>query len=155
MANPELRIDDQNLLDGFAALLDAVEDTRPAMREIAAILADRAEESFDKEQSPSGVPWAFHSEVTQRLRAAIGRGSGKKLKVTGQLAASVQSESGQDFARVGTNKVYAAMHQFGGVTSPKSMIPGKGIPARPFLGVNKDDTKEIIDMINDHILRHS
>jgi len=148
-----LIINDDNLKNGLMALQFAAGNTAPAMREIAAIMADRAEESFDMEQSPEGVPWAELSEVTMKFRRAIGRDTGKKLKVTGQLAASISSQYGDGFAKVGTNKVYAAMQQFGGTTSPRSMIPDKDIPARPFLGSNQNDRNEMADVINKFIVK--
>ena len=41
---------------------------------------------------------------------------------------------------VSATPVYAAMQQFGGTTGSGSMIPGKKIPARPFLPIKPDGT---------------
>jgi phage gpG-like protein len=42
------------------------------------------------------------------------------------------------------------MQQFGGTTSPRSMIPGKRIPARPFLGISDSDETMILKTVNDY-----
>jgi phage gpG-like protein len=45
--------------------------------------------------------------------------------------------------RVGTNKVYAATHQF-----------GRGaIPARPFLGLSEEDVRDAVETLADHMRR--
>lgn len=84
-------------------------------------------------------------------------GKGKLLqRSSGGLAASVQAFHTSDTAGVGSNKVYAAIHQLGGQTRPheirprrkkalafggrvvkKVNHPGSKIPARPYLPVDK------------------
>jgi phage gpG-like protein len=65
----------------------------------------------------------------------------------------------------GTNKKYAAVHQFGATIKAKSAgglrfaLPGVGfvtvravkIPARPFLGVNADDGRQMLALVNEAI----
>ncbi|QIJ05526.1 hypothetical protein [Shewanella chilikensis] len=36
--------------------------------------------------------------------------------------------------------------------SPKSMIPGKETPSRPFLGLSEEDEKEVFKIVKDYIL---
>jgi phage gpG-like protein len=47
--------------------------------------------------------------------------------------------------------VYAAIQQFGGKTSPKSMIPNKEIVARPFIGLGSEDEYDILDVLIDYL----
>ena len=47
----------------------------------------------------------------------------------------------------GLELVYAAIQQFGGTTSPKSMIPGREIPSRPFLGLSQEDEGEVMAIL--------
>lgn len=60
-------------------------------------------------------------------------------------------DAGKQEVSVGTGKEYAAIHQFGGITAPGSMIPGKEIPSRPFLGLSDDDETEILNIIRDYV----
>lgn len=66
--------------------------------------------------------------------------------------------------RVGTDVLYAAVHQFGATIKPKKgdrlffTVGGRKvaakqvrIPARPFLGLSKSDEAEITQIIDDEI----
>lgn len=54
---------------------------------------------------------------------------------------------------LGSNEVYAAMQQFGGITSAKSMMPGNEIPARPFLGIAPYEREKVVDIVAGHLRR--
>jgi phage virion morphogenesis protein len=104
---------------------------------------------------------------TKKQRADAGR-AGKILQVSGSLAASISPSYGDDFAVVGTNKVYAPIHQFG--SHPYKIKPRNklalafggrvvksvnhpGVPARPFLGLSDTAKNGIIDAIESYISR--
>ncbi|MGL4885387.1 MAG: phage virion morphogenesis protein, partial [Aeromonas veronii] len=67
--------------------------------------------------------------------------------------------------RWGSNRIYAAIHQFGGVIKAKTsqglaftLANGDGVvtqsvtmPARPFLGINKDDEEDIVHRVRDYV----
>lgn len=67
----------------------------------------------------------------------------------GGLAGSVNYKAAQDHVILGTNKVYGAIHQFGGQA-------GRGlkttIPARPYLVVQDEDVKEMQAALMDFVL---
>lgn len=94
--------------------------------------------SEDK-SSPDGEAWAAWSPAY-----AEGRKKGKKLlDDSGALITSMAWDVTSDDLRVGSNLIYAALHQFGGTDD---MAPGAAaVPARPFLGVSPDDAVEIED----------
>lgn len=119
---------------------------------IAEALRTSTDERFDTESAPDGSAWA------RSIRAS---GGGKTLTDTGDLRNSIHARSSEAGAEIGTNKVYAATHQFGdgGRTiraKNKPMlsfqIGGRWIhakqvtikiPARPFLGLSNADREEI------------
>ncbi len=126
-----------------------VRDTTPLMAGIAAELAHQTELNFEAEGRPA---W---------LGLKTGR-DGKILQDSGQLAASISTDHGQDFAQIGSNKVYAAIHQLGGKTKPHvieakpgKMLhfggvfrkrvnhPGSNIPARPYLPFLADGSLQV------------
>lgn len=126
------------------------------MAEIAGALFFGVEEAFEREEDPNtGTPWADLSDFTKARRKKQGHWPGKKLQVSqAGLASSINSDSGQDFAQVGTNKVYAPTHQRGakkgefGTGSYKTRqgtfpIPWADIPARPFLGLSETTAEEV------------
>ena len=60
---------------------------------------------------------------------------GRILQRRGELAASITSKYDENSAVVGTNKIYAAIHQFGGNAGRGEKVQ---IPASPFLQVDSD-----------------
>lgn len=144
----EIDYKDRSVLNALRRLDDRLGNLKPAMRDIAGVLADASERAFQDEADPAtGAPWAPLTEATVGMRGD----AHPILQRSGQLAASISPDWGRDFAAAGTNKVYAAMHQFGGTTAADSMIPGKDIPARPFLGLGDEDRDEILDIIRGHL----
>ncbi len=119
---------------------------RPALNGIAGLMLDSTEENFQKEGRPHWLPLA---ESTKKARAKRGK-TGKTLQVTGQLAASVSSRVESHSAIVGTNKAYAAIHQFGGFAGRKHAAV---IPERPFLKITKSDLDEAERLLYRHLLK--
>jgi phage virion morphogenesis protein len=144
-------------IDGLASvqaalqrIVDQSQDLTPLMMSVAQTLAAETESNFAAQGRPSWVPLL---ESTRASRAAKGTGTGKMLQVTGRLASSITTAHTNNTAQVGTNVIYAAIHQFGGQTAPHTIAakyakalawpgggfakkvnhPGSKIPARPFL----------------------
>jgi phage virion morphogenesis protein len=128
-----IEVKDGGVLAALRKLVNGLDDMTPAMADIAQALASESERQFATESGPLGR-WPDLSDYTKAFRSEKGTWPGRMLQVSaGGLAASVQTAHGEDFAMISSNKPYSAMQQFGGTTSPNSMIPGKTIPARPYL----------------------
>jgi phage virion morphogenesis protein len=106
-----IKINAQGVSDLIHKLIDNSIKTGPAMKAIAGIMHDSVEENFAQQGRPRWAPW---SNSTKRYRNRVKKLNGKILQLSGQLAASISSESSDVKAIVGTNKDYAAIHQFGG-----------------------------------------
>jgi phage virion morphogenesis protein len=129
------------------------------MRIIGAVLESSTRVRFRSNLSPEGRPWK------PSIRAAT-RG-GVTLTDKGHLRDSITHDADETRAVVGTNLIYAAIHQVGGVIRPKAggyltfKIPGVGwrkvrqvtIPARPYLGVSESDRTEISAQVERYIER--
>ena len=143
----QIEIDSSDFERGMARLLQNVENRRPITAGIAAELLSMSEDNFASE-SWGGDPWK------QSKRA--NREGGKTLQKTGQLAASLTTQSSSDFARIGTNKVYAAIHHMGGQAGRGRKV---NIPARPYLPINGSGNlqanadKQILDIVKDALAR--
>lgn len=110
------------------------------MQAIATELESQTQQSFaDQRQYGGTEKWEKLATVTQKLRAKRGHADSPILNISGGrgLLGSVMSSSTSTTATIGAGSgksgKYAAMHQFGGKTSSRSMIPNKTIPARPYL----------------------
>lgn len=125
----------------LAAKLD---DLSPVMRAIGEILVEQTDTAFETGTSPGGQRWS----PSRRASAT----SGQTLIDTGRLRNSITRRLTPSSVEVGSNVVYAAIHQLGGRTGPhvirprrkKALAfggrvfrsvnhPGSNIPARPFL----------------------
>ena len=143
----QIEIDSRDFERGMARLLQNMENRRPITAGIAAELLSMSEDNFASE-SWGGDPWE------QSKRAA--KENGKTLQKTGQLAASLTTQSSNDFARIGTNKVYAAIHHMGGQAGRGRKV---NIPARPYLPINNSGNlqanadKQILDIVKDALAR--
>ena len=101
------------------------------MAELAEVMLNGVHDRFDCETSLDGGRWKAHSAATiarRGSRATI-------LRERGRLTGSIQPASDRTSARVGTNLVDGAIHQFGGHAAK--------IPAQPCLGFSAEGHERI------------
>lgn len=152
------RMDMTEASRGFGRLAGVMRDTTPVMRAIGTGLVSSTQERFDAGQDPDGAAWA----ALNPTYAAGKRGPGilRESGMRGGLQGSITYQAGRNEVRTGTNKIYAAIHQFGGVIKAKNggalafkmgnrivRTPSVTIPARPFLGISSDDRDMILDVV--------
>lgn len=142
MSGVEIRIkmDDQAVRSGLEALSRRMTDMTPVMRSIGEIVRTSVIRNFREEREPSGVRWK------PSLRALLT--GGKTLTDTGILRNSINVRPGPQQVSIGTNIVYAAIHQFGGKAGRGHKVK---LPARPFLGVRDSDWMDIKETIADYL----
>lgn len=154
----EIKFDSDRVFDVLGRLQRSVADASPVMAQIAGVMHDAVEENFAQQGRPKWL--GLKAPVSKR------RSGGMILQDSGQLAASIEPGSDSTSAWVGTNKVYAAIHQFGGQTRPHVILPrnkkalafggrvvkkvnhpGSKIPARPFLSLTPEDENNVINKV--------
>jgi phage virion morphogenesis protein len=123
----QIIIDDSALQQKLEDAADKLADTTQLMQRISMTLLNVTEENFNAEGRPK---WAGLSTAYAAKRKA-----GKILQVSGQLAGSLTAFHGADHAGVGSNKVYAAIHQFGGMAGRGHKVK---IKARPYLPMDSN-----------------
>lgn len=153
----------------LGALLARSRDLSPLMDAIGMAMETTTHERFDAGVAPDGTPWTPSQRATDT--------DGKTLIDQALLKNSVTHRATSDQVEVGTNKVYARIHQLGfdGPQSVKShkrhitsafglklkspvdvIVPEftrkMAMPARPFLGVSADDEAEIGGLVADHLV---
>ena len=97
-------------------------NTHALMRDIAAAMLFSVQRRFETETGPDGRPWARHAPRTAKARINRKRRGNqpvtpKLLRDTTRLYRSISTEAGPHDAAVGTNLVYAAIHQQGGTVT--------------------------------------
>ena len=146
-----INYDDADVLSMLTKLHERMGDLGPVMQAIAGYMYDSSEQAFANQRDPvTGDPWPEFSDTTLQLRPD--RAGGQLLRDSAQLVGSLMQESDGLSAYYATDKPYAAMHQFGGTTSPRSMIPNVEIPARPFLGLDDVAKEDILDMLAGYLV---
>ncbi len=142
---------------GLAAVFDHVaagaEDMTDLMDSIGSVLINGAQERLGTTNvGPDGTAWP------KSLRATLV--GGPTLHDTGRLLRSITSEAAPDQVRVGSNLIYAGVHQAGAVIRPKNgkalfftlangdaaLVGSVTIPARPYLGISEEDRATIEDV---------
>ena len=155
-----VRYDAQAVEAEFQRLERELHDLSPVMSDIGEYLLESTRKRFkDGGPAPDGTPWAPKSQATMDNYRRMNRGvNPKPLTHQGDLSLfGLHQDSGPNFAEVGASPVYAAVMQFGaakgafGKTARGSSIPWADIPARPFLGVSKEDEEAILDTISEYL----
>jgi phage virion morphogenesis protein len=100
----EIKINNNDVLNAFNRLLQLGNDLSPVMTIIAGKLKDQTKTNFATESGPLGK-WPDRKDK-KRI--------GPILRDKGRLADNIFEGSDANSAWIGTNTVYAAIHQFGG-----------------------------------------
>lgn len=106
--NLDLRDDDVALTD-LGALIARVENPEPMYRDIGQALITSTHHRWDQGIAPDGSPWP------PSLRVIVH--GGKTLILSSRLYRSITANASPTGVEVGTNVIYAAIHQLGGLIS--------------------------------------
>lgn len=155
-ATIHVTLQDTGIRRALAAAHASGRDMAPLMRAIGAGLADNTRDRFNAEQDPAGNAWKPLRDFYAPLKKGPGilRESGMRDGLQG----SITFEANADEVSVGSNKIYAGVHQFGAVIRPvraKALVFPTAfglvrarqvtIPARPYLGISAADEETILD----------
>lgn len=112
---------------------------------------------FKNQAGPDGQRWKPSRRAQQS--------GGQTLVMKARLLRSITHRADNTGTSWGTNAIYAGIHQFGGTIKAKGggalrfRTPGGSfvsvkkvtMPARPFIGVNAEDGREMLGVTNDAI----
>lgn len=131
-----VEVKDGQVQAALSGLLKATSDLTAPLNRVGAAWAGRVQTHFLAGTDPYGAPW----QPTLR--------GGQVLVDTGRLRSSIAFQAAPDALAVGTNVIYAKVHQFGATIVAKAakflrfkigskwvMKKSVTIPARPFLPV--------------------
>lgn len=126
----------------------ATVDFKSLHREIGEYVLNDTRDRFITGRGPDGVRWPKSRRVKQ--------GGGQTLVKTRKLEGSLTYKARVNRVDVGTNDKRAAIHQFGGKIRARSggrlkfkvgkqwvQVKSVTIPARPYIGLNKRNRKDI------------
>ncbi|MCE2691639.1 MAG: phage virion morphogenesis protein [Rubrivivax sp.] len=167
----ETSIEYRPVIEALRRAAGEMRNTVALMKSVAGTMLNSVEENFAQEGRPKWVdlhPGTKLGLATTNTKQGLvmrkGGLQGKILQRSGGLAGSISQRWSASEAVVGSNKVYAAIHQFGGRTKPHVIRarnkralsfggivvrqvnhPGSNIPARPFLRLTPRDLRDIVE----------
>lgn len=118
----------EQITDTLNRIAAKTRDKTDLMRSIAGTMEAAVLTNFDVGGRPA---WA-----------GINHREGTPLVDTENLMSSITSDYDNDSAVVGTNEIYAAIHQFGGMAGRGRKVK---IKPRPFLQLTTQDEQDILD----------
>ncbi|SOC41576.1 phage virion morphogenesis protein [Rhizobium subbaraonis] len=160
MSSASITIDLDEVNDALARLLAAAGDITPALKNIGEYEAKATRRRFIDERDPDGKTWAALNPLYAKTKKGPGilRGQTRSLsQIVWQLAG--------DGVEIGSNEVYARIHNEGGTIVPKNAaalvfsmggqtfkVKSVTMPRRQFLGFSDEDVTEILAIVQDHFL---
>lgn len=149
------------LQEGLARLTGLMSDLSPVMQDLGELLMLSTKERFPQGVAPDGTPWAPKAAATiERYLSRGDRADSRPLfGPSGALSQQIFYEAGPDHVEIGSNRIYAAVMQFGaakgafGSTSRGGPIPWGNIPARPFLGISDEDEANLYATVEEWLAR--
>lgn len=147
----KLKLEDSRVLGAIERLRRALPlggSMKRAFTSIGRIVESDTKARFREQKSPEGVPWIPSQRVLEE--------GGQTLRLTGRLQRSINYKAEEQSVEIGTNLLYARIHQLGGIAGRKN-FSGEGppnrsrIPARPYLGASDSAKIQVIDSLNEHL----
>jgi len=153
----EFDLGDLGVVSPFAVLQAAGEDLTPLMDAIGRVLVAGAQERIAVSNTdPDGIAWPESLRVRET--------GGRTLRDQGHLLASITSAPEARQVTIGSNLIYAGIHQVGGTIRAKGggglhftlangeevVVGSVTIPARPYLGISTAEAEDIGDLTAAH-----
>lgn len=162
-----IRIDDAELQAALARLVQRSGSPAPALKAIGESMVESTGRRFETSTGPDGSRWLPNTRTTiERYLNRPGSFSNKTGKITAKGATLAMNKKplvgatrllgnqivwqvSGDTLQIGSNRIYAAVQQFGAAKGQFGKAPWGAIPARPFLGVSASDRAEILETVAD------
>lgn len=109
----EFKSNAESLAKGLKAIADSVQDKKKMFRILSRTVMGYIEENFETQGENSGKKWDNWSGYYRQVREKLGKAGGKILTLDAQLRQSIDRKITDSYAEIGTNKEYAAIHNFG------------------------------------------
>jgi len=131
-----LSLQNAEAVAALTRLARAASDLEPFFADVGEYLLQSIEARFRDEVDPDGNQW---TELSPDYEA---RKRGPKILTEDHHLRRMHYQISQDELEVGAEEIYGATHQLGDEE--------RGIPDRPFLGLNDDDEREITAIAMDY-----
>lgn len=141
-----ITLDDGELNETIGAVAAKLGNLAPAMKEVGEYMLLATRERFDRQQDPMGRPWTALSPRYAQRKASNPRALRGILTLRGILRDTITYQARPDSVVIGSNLLYAAIHQLGGPTGR-----GGTMPDRAFLGASDRERVEIAEILRGYL----
>ena len=140
---------DRTGVKGLLAKMRKISNPEKALKQIGISLVSSTKNRFNQGVDPQGNTWEPRSEATISILESKNRLTNKTLVVTSELQRSIGFIATKNSVKVGSNKEYAKINNQGGT----STFNGRQveIPQRQFLGISKNDERQIKMILDQHM----
>jgi len=151
----KVKFDDAALQKAFAELETLGASLTPALKLIGRKLVESTEQRFIDKKGPEGTPWQGNAESTIAQKGFDwpligGKQAGDSGRRTQLLQHMNHAEVADKVLTVGNVMEYSAIQHFGGKAGRGHKV---AIPARPFIGLSREDRQMVAEQIGDAIER--
>ncbi len=149
-----ITVNDAEVRNALNALRGKMKDLRRPLREIGRVMQMSTEKRFVDSKDPDGNRWIPNPGWVAAIWGHDKKrspGDKKPLIWHGHLSGTIHYQVSAFALLVGTNMEYGADMQFGVFKYWKRINRDINIPARPFLGVSKQDRVDILEILFDHL----
>jgi len=143
MSGVSIKIDDREVRKLLGGILKRIGNPGPAMKILGAIVRTSIVRNFEK----GGRPEKWQALSPETLKKKKGTAI---LREQDGLMGSVNYKPFNDKVVISANKIYAAIHHFGGKAGRGKKVT---IPARPYMMVQDEDWVEMKAALGDFIVR--
>ena len=140
-----VKIDDKKVRALLTGVLKRMGNPAPAMKIIGAIVRTSIVRNFEK----GGRPTKWQALSPETLKKKKGTAILREQGMAGGLMGSVNYKAFNDKVVISANKLYAAIHHFGGKAGRGRKVT---IPARPYMMVQDEDWVEMKAALGDYIV---
>ncbi|PHY20813.1 phage virion morphogenesis protein [Caulobacter sp. BP25] len=153
-----LTIDHADVLAGLRRMRQVGEDLRPVLSDIGSELEGSTVKRFVTNVAPDGTPWKAS------LRAE--KTGTPTLVLSAHLRDSIHHLVEANAVEVGSNLIYAKVHQTGAVISAHGealaftlyggqfvTVRSVTLPKREYLGMSVNDNQAVVEIVGDHWAR--
>lgn len=140
MAGTKFSLDWGGLQSAIGSAAAGVDQSQELMEAIGESLVSSTQDRFEEGKAPDGSAWKPSQRVQEH--------GGQTLVKSARLKNSIGYAASPSQLSVGTNVVYARIHQQGGKAGKRHSVT---LPERAFLGFSAEDLQEAREMVKEHM----
>lgn len=157
MSGITVEIDMVELAQLLNKAIKTLNEPKVLFEQMGEVLLDIHRTRFKLQKAPDGTLW---KPLSDWYKDSKKYNQDKILTLRGHLRGTLRYQASDTGVVFGSDRPYAAIHQFGGTVTAKNAkalnvqgrpVKSVTIPARPWLGLSADDEQRLIEIARKHL----